>query len=264
VAWSTSSPAVATVDSAGRVTAIAAGVATITASSEGKSATAHVTGVATPVAGVVSGRVTDTRGQPIAGAKVVINNALWYNRNIVLRSGTDGTYRFTLPPTDAWYVRGTTDVTYHGRTYTVELKPDYAGAFAGVDGHVVNLQWAMTGEVPRDFGGGGFYGGEVQMDAGIGVFDVDGVVMTLTPVGPLLDGSVGQVISRTVVGTTGFYRLTDVPMGRYAVRAARNGQSLLVRLRFATAAEVEVTADFEPIYPGATVYGLYFSVAPPA
>ncbi len=211
-------------------------------------------------AGVVSGLVTDTRGRPIADAAVVINNALWFNRNIVLQSRADGTYRYELPATDAWYVRGTTTVTSNGRTYTIDLKPDYPASFAGTEGHVVNLQWVMTGEVPKDFGHDGFYGGTVQMDAGWDLFDLDGVLLTLTPVGPLLDGSAGQAINRTVVGTRGTDLLLDVPMGRYRLHATRNGVALKIRLRGAAGYLETVTADFEPAYDGATVYGLYFAV----
>lgn len=61
ITWSTSSPAVATVN-AGIVTAVSAGLATITASSEGKSATAQITVNAPPPANCVSttqvGRLT--------------------------------------------------------------------------------------------------------------------------------------------------------------------------------------------------------------
>jgi hypothetical protein len=215
-----------------------------------------------PSSGVVSGLVTDTRGRPIAGAKVVINNALWFNRNVVLKSGADGSYRYALPATDAWYVRGTTTVSYHGRTYEIELKPDYSASFPGTEGRVVNLRWTMTGEVSKDFGAGGYYGGTVQMDADIGMFDVDGVVLTLTPVGPLLDGSEGRVISHKVVGTRGFIELFDIPMGRYTVRATLDDVSLSIRMRGASASASTQTMDFEPAYTGATVYGLYFYVSP--
>lgn len=52
VAWSTSNPTVATVSSSGLVTARAAGAATISASSEGKTGTAAITVTAVPVAAV--------------------------------------------------------------------------------------------------------------------------------------------------------------------------------------------------------------------
>lgn len=211
--------------------------------------------------GVVSGRVTDAQGRPIAGATVVINNAVWHNRNIVLKSATDGSYRYTMPTTDSWYVRGTTDVTYNGRTYVLDLHPDRSGAFSGSEGAVVNLQWKVTGPVPTDFGHAGFYGGSVEMDTGWDLGDLAGVTLTLTPVGTLIDGSAGATITRSVTQTVGSYAVRDVPLGRYRVQASRDGKPLVLRMRHTSAYVAEVTTDFEPAYPGATAYGIYFSVA---
>ena len=170
-------------------------------------------------------------------------------------------HRYDLPTSDAWYVRGTATMVYFGRTYTIELKPDYAGSFFGHDGHVVNLQWTLTGDVPKDFGHDGYYGGSVEMDTGWGMSDLNGVTLTLTPTGPLLDGSSGAEITRTVVGTRGSFAVQDVPMGRYTVRATRHGVPLMILMRFTTEYVSTATADFEPVYNGATVYGIYFAVA---
>lgn len=74
VTWSSSNTAVATVDANGVVTAVAAGSATITATSEGQSGTATVT-VASP-SGTVEGTVTSgVSGGPVAGVLVTISDA---------------------------------------------------------------------------------------------------------------------------------------------------------------------------------------------
>lgn len=52
VTWSSGTPTVATVDTAGRITAVAAGTTTITATSEGKTGTASLTVLPVPVASV--------------------------------------------------------------------------------------------------------------------------------------------------------------------------------------------------------------------
>src|SRR5207247_11075423 len=52
VTWSSSNPAVATVNGTGQATGVAVGAATITATSEGKSGTAAITVVNVPVASV--------------------------------------------------------------------------------------------------------------------------------------------------------------------------------------------------------------------
>ncbi len=68
-------------------------------------------------------------------------------------------------------------------------------------------------------------------------------------------------ITRTVVGTRGSFTVQDVPMGRYTVRATRHGVPLKIRMRLSTEYVSTATADFEPAYNGATVYGIYFAVA---
>jgi hypothetical protein len=143
----------------------------------------------------------------------------------------------------------------------VDLKPDYSASFSGTAGHVVNLQWTMTGAVPEDFGHSGFYGGSVEVDAGWDLSDLTDVVLTLTPVGALLDGSAGQTITATVAAGRSSLAVRDVPIGRYTVRATRAGAPLVFRMRYASNYVTELTTDFEPSYVGATSYGIYFSVA---
>src|SRR5216117_2375158 len=86
VTWSSSNPAVATVNGAGQATGVAVGAATITATSEGKSGTAALTVVNVPVASVTVSPATasvqvgqavqltatpkDANGNPLAGRTV--------------------------------------------------------------------------------------------------------------------------------------------------------------------------------------------------
>jgi uncharacterized protein YjdB len=81
VAWSSSNPAVATVDGGGAVRALAPGSATITATSEGRTGSATITVTAIPVASVVvalgSGSLTvGATTQASAGARDADGNAL--------------------------------------------------------------------------------------------------------------------------------------------------------------------------------------------
>jgi len=211
--------------------------------------------------GAATGRVTDSHGRPIVGAQVVVNNTVWFNRNVVVVTDANGYYRAPLPASDSWYVRGTTTVSYNGKPYTLELHPDYAGSFTGSEGHVVNLQWRVTGEVPKLFGHDGYYGGTIEIDPGWDLADLHGVTFTLTPVGALIDGSTAPPITRTLEGSVTRHTLYDVPIGRYHLKVTRNGQPAFLRMRHTTTWVNEITADFEPAYPGATAYGLYFSVA---
>ena len=86
VTWSSSNPAVATVNGTGQATGVAVGAATITATSEGKSGTAAITVVNVPVASVTVSPATasvqvgqavqltatpkDANGNPLAGRTV--------------------------------------------------------------------------------------------------------------------------------------------------------------------------------------------------
>jgi uncharacterized protein YjdB len=110
VGWTSSNTAVATVNSSGLVTAVAAGTATITASSEGKSGTATVnvtvgvnTVVVTPSTATISvlgsttltATVRDPDGNIIAGAPIV-----WSTSNaLVATVAQDGTVSGLLPGT---------------------------------------------------------------------------------------------------------------------------------------------------------------------
>ena len=73
VTWATSNPAVATVSGTGLVTGVTGGVATITATSEGKSGTAAVT-VSAPVAGAA---LAFQDGFESGGLATVVNNYRW-------------------------------------------------------------------------------------------------------------------------------------------------------------------------------------------
>lgn len=72
VTWTSSAPAVATVDASGTVTALAQGTATITATSEGKSATAQITVNPPPPAPVASVTVTPATSTLVVGRTVTL------------------------------------------------------------------------------------------------------------------------------------------------------------------------------------------------
>ena len=69
IAWSTDTPAAATVNSSGVVTGVAAGSATITATSSGKSGTAAITVTAAPPV-VTTVTVAPTSASVVAGSTV--------------------------------------------------------------------------------------------------------------------------------------------------------------------------------------------------
>lgn len=197
-------------------------------------------GVAEPY--VAKGRVTDSHGNPLEGIRVFANNTAYYNMNIFGITGADGLYRIELGDVlpSSWLVGAYLDVEYHGDTFSYTLQPDVESAFAGVTGAIRNLEWRLTGESPE----GGHHGGLVHVRDDDYVVDLELVELTLTPVGQLIDGSPGSVI-------TGFpergFELVDVPVGNYRTTARYFPESgpavdLLIRERDAGDYAPSVTA----------------------
>ncbi|WP_158550068.1 carboxypeptidase-like regulatory domain-containing protein [Runella aurantiaca] len=204
-----------------------------------------------PQKGIVSGRVVDTSGKPLANADIVVNNAQFYNNNILGKTDANGHYSLSVNA-GSWYVRGTVTVRFDNKTYVLDLFPETTGAFAGSEGAIRNLRWKLTGEKPKEFGMSGHYGGSLDVYGAIGeFFDTDNVEFTFKPVGTLIDGSAGK----TLTVKTGDENAQDIPLGKYTVTARYlpTNQSMLLRQRNASQSyKNSVTASFEPTYPGAT------------
>lgn len=206
---------------------------------------------------VVKGKVVDTTGKPIAGAEVVADNEFLYNSNVVGTTGADGTYR--LPLGDAastWNATAQITRQYNGKTYTFDLHPANPASFATNTGAIRDFSWKLTGEKP----GGGVYGNSVlyyltsyedpsSPDTPVDPLNVE---LTLTPDGPLVDGSAGAPL--TAHGTNGGdgTGLQDVALGRYRITAryAPRGSAardLVIRPRNKGDFASSVTMDFQPI-----------------
>lgn len=204
-----------------------------------------------PQKGVVSGRVLDAGGKPLANADIVINNTQFYNNNILGKTDANGRYSLPVTP-GSWYVRGTVDVRFDNKNYTLDLFPETTGAFAGTEGAIRDLRWKLSGEKPKEFGMAGYYGGSLEVYGAIGdFFDTDPVEFTFVPVGPLIDGSTGKTL---IIKTTD-ESAQDIPLGKYTITARylATGQKMVLRLRNANQSyQNSVTASFDPAYAGAT------------
>ncbi|MEU8266051.1 carboxypeptidase-like regulatory domain-containing protein [Sphaerisporangium sp. NPDC049002] len=187
-------------------------------------------------AGVLKGRVVDAEGRPIAGAEIVADNQFLHNSNLVVMTDADGRYRVsTNVATATFQVSGTVTRRFEGRVYTMQLTPHDDTSFAGPTGAIRDFTWRLTGERPD---GLGFYGSLVLFN--MDVWDLpnpdeylreEDVTLTLTPQGPLIDGSAGEVITRRAERTADGPGLTDIPIGRYRITAESLGRPLRIRLR---------------------------------
>src|SRR5690606_32159542 len=167
---------------------------------------------------VVKGRVTDSRGNPLAGIEVFADNTAFYNMNIYDVSNADGYYRIALGDItpSSWRVGAYVELKYNGVNVDYPLHPDDDKVFAGVTGAVRNLTWRMTGATPE----GGYYGGLAyvyeSLDAETWLDDMDLVELTFVPLAPLLDGTTGETTVRRLDGV----QIADLAITRYAVSAS--------------------------------------------
>jgi hypothetical protein len=203
------------------LTGSAAGLAPVTATLVVRVAAAAApappaTGV-TP--GFVTGTVVDAAGRPLAGVRVYAKNTLLYNTNAIGVTDAQGRYKLDVrEPMGTWRVTAQLRREYEGHTYTLDLHPenDEPAPFAGVDGAVRNFSWRVSGRTPS----GGYYGGRVYVSGipGGWMNDVEheDLELEFTPVGPLIDGSVGA--PRTLRGGVG-PEADHVPLGKYRVTA---------------------------------------------
>ena len=170
-----------------------------------------------PEAGYAKGIVTDQAGKPIPGAIVFLDGVLDHNQQQT--TGADGRYRMRLQPgaykAIAWFFQ-----KYEGMTFKIELKPSSTDTFDNVDGAIRDFTWQLTGEkTPPDMGSySAFVYVTVATDT-MYVEDTENLHFTLTPKGPLIDGSEGQVITRDggAPRTAEYGKILDIPAGRYVI-----------------------------------------------
>ena len=198
----------------------------------GLSACAIQAGDAAPKAetGYATGTVLDTQGKPIAGAKILLDNSVFYASYIHGSTKEDGRYRIKVQP-GAWKAHASIKKTYNGKTHTLELQPDNTDSFDD-EGAVRNFAWTLEGRTPDNQYG--YYGGFIQLSTDLDFNDDLGdVEITLTPSGPLIDGSQGKTL-RLRLGDhywVDHYQIEDIPLGRYTVAATLNSEAGKRRLR---------------------------------
>jgi hypothetical protein len=182
--------------------------------------------VAAPAwAGVVKGRAVDGAGAPLAGVKVVVEHTVLHARYVHAVTDADGRYRAEVPD-GSWNVTAQLQRAYDGRSYKLDLHPATAEPFAGKESVVRDFTLRVAGPRP----GGGVYGATLTLyrdffDPGL---PLERVELTMTPDGPLLDGSAGNPLT---VEPDASDRVVDVPLGRYRFAARLDGRPMAIRVR---------------------------------
>ncbi|MEZ0608006.1 carboxypeptidase-like regulatory domain-containing protein [Fibrella sp. WM1] len=182
-------------------------------------------------AGYLVGKVTDPQGKALPRATVYTDNTVFRGRGAEVKTGNDGTYQIQLvQDLGQWVAKGYILKQYNDRTYKINLDPENPDSFTDSEKPVRNFQWKLTGHIP-DQSLDLYYGGTLEMsrDPNMDLYDNENVEFTLTPVGPLIDGSTGKTLTLRAKRRYDTF-LKDIPMGRYKITAVYKptGQALRV------------------------------------
>lgn len=168
--------------------------------------------------GYITGKAVDTQGNPIADAKLTLENTVLHSSYLYGKTDENGIYKIKLHA-GTWWLTGTFKKEYNGKTYTLPLSPDHTERFTE-DGGVCNLTWKLEGRDPDNEHY--YYGGLVTVSNDIGFYDdFEDVELTFTPSGPLIAGSEGKTL-KLKYGEhywEEYNAIKDIPIGRYIVTA---------------------------------------------
>ena len=194
----------------------------------------------TPRAGVISGRITDSRGNPLQKARVRIHGPSMAGQELEFspRPDANGEYSVAVPPGN-YKVEALVEPVYERRTWRLPLHPtdDDCNEVSPEAGIRKDFRWRLSGLVPCGIPENPFsyYGEHVTVDVAPDhrhLFDGlprgSMVRFTLTPTGPLIDGSRGRplvfdrapdAIGRTEGHIDDTWNLHDIPIGPYDIVA---------------------------------------------
>jgi hypothetical protein len=201
----------------------------------------------------VTGTALDRLGKPIAGARIRFWRITDQGAFIHQEARTDATGRYSLALSGSpnWKCdNALARREWNGTVYYLPLRPEGGdgGLFDGEDidvsrGRVLNFHLPVSGRIHAENDPKSdisYYGGSVRLDYGIAntsEHPVDRLTrdsrelppgtkidLTLSPVGPLMDGTRGQ--ARRVTATVGprrdyvgrdYLQVNDLPLGRYRI-----------------------------------------------
>jgi hypothetical protein len=194
--------------------------------------------------GVIVGTVTDESGNPLTNAHVTIWGTTGAGANTYFEAAVDEAGQYAQPvPGGVYEIKAYAGIEYNDRHYNIWLHP-----VDGIDtpsqdaanGRTKDFELRLSGPKPaaktRPNAADSFYGGVIDLSTegqyylfyGNGkmvepfVYPDGAVVrVELTPRGPLLDGSEGEVVVRELKGEeVATAAIFDVPLGDYTVRAS--------------------------------------------
>jgi len=214
-----------------------------------------------PQKGYLTGMVTDYQNFPLGNVKIIMDDAVTTSGAVTGETDEQGKYKIKIPY-GAWTANAVVTKQYHNKEYALECKPDETSSFTN-DGAVRNFQWKIAGKIPN-VAPAKYYGGSIGIypsESSI-IPDNTYIQITLTPTGPMIDGSVGEpIVLRMRQGKwMEDDEIKDIPIGQYkatVIFKAEEDLPLKVRNCFDNGTfQYEVVFDFEPekIYRSRTWY----------
>ncbi|GAA3999450.1 hypothetical protein GCM10022631_07920 [Deinococcus rubellus] len=201
----------------------------------------------------VTGRIVDAAGKPVKEAKVIADNTLFYNTNVIGSTDVNGHHKLDISrPLGTWKITAVLNLKYGDSEVGIDLIPENSKLLAGTEGGVRNFTFK-----PKPVSSADPYSrlGTVRVSSAISVYDIDEtkIERTLTPVGELADGGAGRIIKGRPQKTPDGSLLANVMWGTYKVTATYEGKPLQISRR-PLPGEEEVWGSS---YTGPFVLGFY-------
>jgi hypothetical protein len=156
-----------------------------------------------------------------------VEHTVWFDSYVFGETDNNGRYEISIPadPAGSWTAKAQVEKPAYGRQYKFDLAPDHTDAFTRGEGALRNFTWQLSGPRPD----GGFYGAHVDVYQFGTDVDPSRVKLVFTPVETMLiDGTPATPFERQVHDVAGTFMVTDVPVGKYTVKAVYPGKNLLL------------------------------------
>jgi hypothetical protein len=179
----------------------------------------------TATAKTVSGTVTDSRGNPLAGVQITIEHTVWQGTYVRAVTNSKGKYKITIPvnPAGSWTAKAKLTKKAYGQQYVFDLDGNSA-PFTQTQSVTRNFTWKLSGQKP---GTDSYYGAHVDLYQWGTDANMTKVKVVFTPIADtLIDGSPAISFERLVEDVAGTFMAKDVPIGKYMIKAKYPGKIL--------------------------------------
>jgi hypothetical protein len=213
--------------------------------------------------GIVSGKVTDAMGKPLAGIKITIEHTLWHANYVFGETDVKGNYNITMPelPAGTWTAHAQINKSAYGNEYKFDLDGSTT-AFTQSESVVRNFTWKLSGSKSNNEA---FYGAHLDLYNLFGTdAPLDKIKIMFMPIEPtLIEGSPANAFERNVENVAGTFMVKDIPIGKYTVKAVYPGKILLLKSkRISDVEAINKTVVFGKYgYLADTEYNIEFMVS---